>query len=381
MKKRLLALFLVLVLSVLSLPVSLAADVDDAGVFLKQQTRSTCTLASATMMLRRRAILDADAGWQDITESSVKRAAWSGGLAWNFSYHGLSVSVMRGASGWAGSSLESKRAALIELLAAHPEGVVAYSTSQPHAVLLTDYDPDTGVFYCCDPAPYYPAGRVELVRSSIKGGDQDAVLKKINQLWYISGGVSSGAGTDEEALAEQEVPLAGAPLAREATQEVSIDGQTVQLRMYALTDEEGNDVNYVKLRDMAQALNGTQAQFDVGYDGAVTLTTHSAYQASEQDAEPVFVGDQPYVVPAADTLVDGVAAQPDAIQLTDEQGGGHIYYNLRDLGQLLGYQVGWDPDAGICVETSPWTFTTLCRLVKSQSVFVSPSSLLGEVRL
>ncbi len=129
MKKRLLALFLALVLSVLSLPVSLAADVDDAGVFLKQQTRSTCTLASATMMLRRKAILDADAGWRDITESSVKRAAWSGGLAWNFSYHGLSVSVMRGASGWAGSSLESKRAALSELLAAHPEGVVAYSTS------------------------------------------------------------------------------------------------------------------------------------------------------------------------------------------------------------------------------------------------------------
>lgn len=385
MKKRLLALVLVLVTSLSLLPMGAEAmDVNDSRVFAQQQTHTTCTLASAAMMLRRKAVLDADSDWWTITEGNLRKVAWTGGLAWNFTYHGLTVSVKRKASGWAGSSLESKRAALIDMLADHPEGIVAYAGNQPHAVLLTDYDADTGIFYCCDPAPYYFAGRVPLTRSSIKGGDQNGVLSKITQLWYISSGVSSGAGTDLWAVAEAEAAAQPqldeaeeVPLARDVADTVDIDGQQSHLQLYALTDEAGNDVNYVNLRDLAKAMNGTAAQFDVCYDGTVALTTSAAYEASGEDPA-VFTGDQSYTVPEVSTTVDGVATQLGAIQFTDESGGGYIYYNLRDLGQALGFQVNWDAERGICLETSPWTFTTLCRLAKSQSVLLSPSSLFHE---
>ena len=39
---------------------------------------------------------------------------------------------------------------LISLLEQHPEGIVLYDRTQPHAVLLTDYT--NGIFYCSDPA-------------------------------------------------------------------------------------------------------------------------------------------------------------------------------------------------------------------------------------
>lgn len=61
-----------------------------------------------------------------------------------------------------------------------------------------------------------------------------------------------------------------------STQSVKVDGVAVEFQMYALKDEKGNDTNYVKVRDVAYALNGTAAQFNVGWDGAVNLVTGQA---------------------------------------------------------------------------------------------------------
>ena len=49
---------------------------------------------------------------------------------------------------------------LITLLSQHPEGIVLYDRSQPHAVLLTDYT--NGNFYCSDPAGNISSGRIPL---------------------------------------------------------------------------------------------------------------------------------------------------------------------------------------------------------------------------
>ncbi len=56
-----------------------------------------------------------------------------------------------------------------------------------------------------------------------------------------------------------------------STQTVDIDGKAVEFQMYAIKDAEGNDTNYVKVRDVALALDGTAAQFNVGYNGDVNL--------------------------------------------------------------------------------------------------------------
>ena len=85
---------LALVLLLGSLPAAAAVSITDGDVFLTQQTNYTCTLVSSVMMLRRKAILDGDAAWSDITEPAVRTRAWSGaGLLWNFTYNGLSVTT------------------------------------------------------------------------------------------------------------------------------------------------------------------------------------------------------------------------------------------------------------------------------------------------
>lgn len=60
------------------------------------------------------------------------------------------------------------------------------------------------------------------------------------------------------------VAAAAAPMALAREQSITVDGKKITFQTYALKDEKGNETNYVKLRDVASALNGTSAQFHVG---------------------------------------------------------------------------------------------------------------------
>ena len=150
------ALVLSLVLMAVMLPGALAVDLNvDAGFYFKQSRGGTCTLASAAMMLRRRAFLDGLTDWTDVTENSVRGSAWAGGLSHSFNYNAMQVGYST-----LPSNNEAKKAVLIQLLAEHPEGIVLYDRRQPHAVLLTDYT--DGVFDCSDPAGSVSSGRVPI---------------------------------------------------------------------------------------------------------------------------------------------------------------------------------------------------------------------------
>lgn len=157
LKRTLSLLFAILLLAALS-PAVLAAglpDIDEPQVFIKQTRSSgTCTLASAAMMLRRAAILSGDADWAQTDEASCRSAFWRGGLPYKFSYGDFSVD-----HAWLPGG-EANREVLARVLEQHPEGVVILSYSAHHGVLLTDYT--DGVFYCCDPAPSVPAGRMPI---------------------------------------------------------------------------------------------------------------------------------------------------------------------------------------------------------------------------
>ena len=180
LKKKLAALALSLVLLLTCLPGALAVDLNvDAGFYFKQSRGGTCTLASAAMMLRRRAYLDGLIDWVDVTENSVKSSAWSGGLSHSFNYKAMQV-------GYATlpSSNAEKTQVLVELLAHHPEGIVLYDRRQPHAVLLTDYT--DGVFYCSDPAGSVSSGRVPISAASISIGSSSCY-------WYITSDQNSVA--------------------------------------------------------------------------------------------------------------------------------------------------------------------------------------------
>lgn len=149
---------------------------------------------------------------------------------------------------------------------------------------------------------------------------------------------------------------AGTPTAYPATQTVDLDGRKVEFKMYALKDAKGNPTNYIKVRDLAKELTGSKAAFSVEWDGAVDLVPGGIYAPNGTEGFSAFATPWPYTVPSAPTKVNGADSGLQAIVLTDKKGGGHTYYQLRDLGRALGFNVGWSQAKGVFIETDkPYT--------------------------
>lgn len=141
-------------------------------------------------------------------------------------------------------------------------------------------------------------------------------------------------------------------IAYASTQDVLIDDTTVKLEAYALKDALGNSTNYVKVRDVAVYLDNTAAQFNVGWDGAVNIETGAIYSSKNgQENHTPYVGNQPYHPNTADTKVNGKVVALDSFIIVDGNGKGSTYYKLRDLGQALNFNVGWN-GTGIYIETN-----------------------------
>ncbi len=133
--------------------------------------------------------------------------------------------------------------------------------------------------------------------------------------------------------------------AQPSTQSVTLDGESVEFAMYAL---DNGATNYIRVRDLAALLNGTAAQFEVGWDGNVALTAKTPYTGAKDSAP--FATTMPYTVYNQPTYVNGAPVTLDAIQIAYNDGG-YTYYKLRDLAQALGFNVGWSADKGVYVET------------------------------
>lgn len=143
-------------------------------------------------------------------------------------------------------------------------------------------------------------------------------------------------------------------VAHQNTQTISVDGVAVTFDTYVLSNAGGGLSNYVKIRDLAAALDGTAAQFNVVWDPAtgVGVETGKPYTSRNgQENKTPYSGDRPYVKGEATTLVDGVAVELQAFVLTDDNGGNSTYYQFRDLGQALGFNVGWTGARGVFIET------------------------------
>ena len=140
-------------------------------------------------------------------------------------------------------------------------------------------------------------------------------------------------------------------IAYPSTQEVDVDGKAIEFQCYALKDANGYDTNYIKLRDLAAILNGTAAQFEVDWDGDITITTGQAYTPNGTEHNTPFGGERAYQKITKPTRVNSVPADLDAFQLKDDNGGGYTYYKLRDLGAALGITVDRSAERGIYIET------------------------------
>ncbi len=128
----------------------------------------------------------------------------------------------------------------------------------------------------------------------------------------------------------------GSPaLATYSTHKITVDGSPVSLTAYNI-----NGNNYFKLRDLAALLSGSQAQFQVGWNDAtrtITLTTDSAYTAVGGELAKASAVNQFGVSTDAGIYVDGSPADLMAYNINDNN-----YFKLRDLGKVLGFNVGWD---------------------------------------
>ena len=164
----------------------------------------------------------------------------------------------------------------------------------------------------------------------------------------------TGMGTNTTAPATHVVTAAN--MAYASTQMVQVDGKPVEFQMYALKDANGSPTNYIKIRDLASVLNGTKAQFGVGYDGAVNLLPSEGYTPNGSEMQTPYSGDRAYTMPKAATNINGKASDLAAILLTSDSGGGFTYYKLRDLGKALNFNVGWSKEKGVFIETDkPYT--------------------------
>ncbi len=161
-------------------------DINASGMFFKQNTSTTCTLAAAAMMVRRAAYINGSSGWSAVTESSMRSTAWSGGLKNSFSYGGINVSSMGGTSNLSAvwnKSYSDKVSLFRSLLAQHPEGIVMYCkksnniNADVHAILLTDYT--NGTFYCADPSSKAASGRIPLSSATVN-------MNYAFKYWYVS---------------------------------------------------------------------------------------------------------------------------------------------------------------------------------------------------
>ena len=170
---------------------------------------------------------------------------------------------------------------------------------------------------------------------------------------FLSGVWSDGAAMRDALLAyaEAKAPAAPEKLAYASTQTVNVDGRNIEFQCYALKDENGNPTNYIKLRDLAILLNGSAAQFEVGWDGSVNILPGTAYTPNGSELRTPFSGNRAYRDSDAVTKINGQPVPLAVFMLTDDAGGGYTYYKLRDLGEAIGFNVGWSAERGIFVET------------------------------
>lgn len=110
-----------------------------------------------------------------------------------------------------------------------------------------------------------------------------------------------------------------------------------------------NDYNYFKIRDLAAALNGTSKQFGVGYDGAtnsVTATKGQPYEIAGGELAGAAEENKTAEISNDVIYVDGVRTEVEVYKID-----GSNYFKLRDLGDALGFDVGWTAEKGIFINT------------------------------
>jgi hypothetical protein len=147
-----------------------------------------------------------------------------------------------------------------------------------------------------------------------------------------------------------------------STAVITVDGESVTISAYNI-----NGFNYFKLRDIAQALKGTQKEFGIGLNGTrINLLTNEAYTPQENtENNDVLRTATAYI---NNTYVFCVDHQP--IFLNAYIINNFNYIKLRDLANALNFNIRWISDTNT-VEIS----TEVTSEYKTVTIFVETPKL------
>ncbi len=119
-------------------------------------------------------------------------------------------------------------------------------------------------------------------------------------------------------------------------QNLTVNGRPVECEKYNI---DGS--NYFKLRDIAYLLNGTENQFEVGYDSETRTVTVVSGLPYAPNGEELIVGmdKSSTAQPSTQTImINGIVnSNISAYNLA-----GNNFFKLRDLGNVLGFVVDYD---------------------------------------
>ncbi|MDR2712660.1 MAG: DUF3798 domain-containing protein [Clostridiales bacterium] len=124
-------------------------------------------------------------------------------------------------------------------------------------------------------------------------------------------------------------------LATRSTASILVNNKPVDFDAFNI-----NGNNYFKLRDIAKALNGSNKQFEVDWDGPANLITLSSGQAYTEvggELAKGSAGSKQAKPTTSKIYLDG-----KEIKLTAYNIGDNNYFKLRDLGQSLDFGIDWN---------------------------------------
>ena len=129
-------------------------------------------------------------------------------------------------------------------------------------------------------------------------------------------------------------------------QNLSVNGVLKNVEKYNI-----DGINYFKLRDLAFMLNGTANQFNVGWDSAnnaVIITTKKAYSPDGSEMKPGADKSASAVKSKQTVMIDGKTRS----DLSVYNIGGSNFFQLRELGNIIGFSVDYDSSLNAAVVTT-----------------------------
>ena len=210
-------------------------------------------------------------------------------------------------------------------------------------VTKLQYDNMRGYYY------YHPGKNEDVIVSTMNVNEIAYVVSNGGFFVKNDGGLFSNGSNkimDGVKVPAISVPSVPSLVANPTASTVLVNGKSIAFDAYNI-----NDNNYFKLRDLAYILNGTEKQFEVGWDGtanAIFLTSGKPY--TTVGGEMTGKGGSAKIPTPTDSKI---LLNNTEVSFTAYNIEGNNYFKLRDIGAAFDFGVDWDGERNtIVIDTS-----------------------------